>query len=134
TTCGNRRDQEGEPQQGRAAAHLRPTGDRAALRSRRRRMLVRANRSRILSGGARILDRGAGSLHATRTAQGLRRRRVSGGRGARVPAERLVISESGIATPADVARLRAHGVHAFLVGETFMRAADPGAALRALFA
>ena len=53
---------------------------------------------------------------------------------ARVPAERLVISESGIATPADVARLRAHGVHAFLVGETFMRAADPGAALRALFA
>src|SRR5438876_4811006 len=53
---------------------------------------------------------------------------------ARVPAERLVISESGIATPGDVARLRARGVHAFLVGETFMRAADPGAALRALFA
>ena len=52
---------------------------------------------------------------------------------ARVPAERLVISESGIATPGDVARLRARGVHAFLVGETFMRAADPGAALRALF-
>ena len=52
----------------------------------------------------------------------------------RVPRERLVITESGILAPADVARMRAAGVHAFLVGEAFMRAADPGAALRALFA
>jgi indole-3-glycerol phosphate synthase len=52
----------------------------------------------------------------------------------RVPRERLVVSESGILAPADVARMRAAGVHAFLVGEAFMRAADPGAALRALFA
>ncbi len=52
----------------------------------------------------------------------------------RVPRERLVICESGILAPADVARMRAAGVHAFLVGEAFMRAADPGAALRALFA
>jgi indole-3-glycerol phosphate synthase len=52
----------------------------------------------------------------------------------RVPRERLVIAESGILAPADVARMRAAGVHAFLVGEAFMRAADPGAALRALFA
>lgn len=52
----------------------------------------------------------------------------------RVPAGRLVVTESGIVSPADVARLRAHGVSAFLVGEAFMRAADPGAALRALFA
>ena len=52
----------------------------------------------------------------------------------RVPASRLVVTESGILTPADVARLRSHGVHAFLVGEAFMRAADPGAALASLFA
>jgi indole-3-glycerol phosphate synthase len=52
---------------------------------------------------------------------------------ARVPAERLLVTESGIATRADVERLRAAGVHAFLVGEAFMRAADPGAALAALF-
>jgi indole-3-glycerol phosphate synthase len=51
----------------------------------------------------------------------------------RVPRERLVVTESGVLAPADVARMRAAGVHAFLVGEAFMRAADPGAALRALF-
>lgn len=51
----------------------------------------------------------------------------------RMPAERIVITESGIAAPADVARLRASGVNAFLVGEAFMRAPDPGRALRALF-
>ena len=52
----------------------------------------------------------------------------------RVPPGKLVVTESGILRPADVATLRAHGVHAFLVGEAFMRAADPGAALSALFA
>ena len=52
----------------------------------------------------------------------------------RIPGERLVVTESGILAPSDVARMRAAGVHAFLVGEAFMRAADPGAALRALFA
>jgi len=52
----------------------------------------------------------------------------------RVPRDRLVITESGILAPADVARMRAQSVHAFLVGEAFMRAADPGAALRQLFA
>jgi indole-3-glycerol phosphate synthase len=50
-----------------------------------------------------------------------------------IPADRLVVTESGIATRADVERLRAAGVHAFLVGEAFMRAADPGAELAALF-
>jgi indole-3-glycerol phosphate synthase len=50
-----------------------------------------------------------------------------------VPADRLLVTESGILAPADVARLRAAGVHAFLVGEAFMRAAEPGAALAALF-
>jgi indole-3-glycerol phosphate synthase len=52
---------------------------------------------------------------------------------ARVPRERVVVTESGIATREDVRRMRAHGVQAFLVGEAFMRAADPGAALRELF-
>ncbi len=52
----------------------------------------------------------------------------------RVPADRILVTESGIATSADVARLRTAGVHAFLVGETFMRADDPGAALHELFA
>jgi indole-3-glycerol phosphate synthase len=52
----------------------------------------------------------------------------------RVPAGRLVVTESGILAPQDVARMRAKGVHAFLVGEAFMRAADPGAALQQLFA
>ena len=51
---------------------------------------------------------------------------------ARVPAERIVVSESGIHAPADIERLRAAGVHAFLVGEAFMRAPDPGAALASL--
>ena len=51
----------------------------------------------------------------------------------KVPKDRLVVTESGIATPRDVALMREHGVHAFLVGEAFMRAADPGAALTALF-
>jgi indole-3-glycerol phosphate synthase len=51
----------------------------------------------------------------------------------RVPADRLLITESGILSRADVRRMRAASVHAFLVGEAFMRAPDPGAALAALF-
>jgi len=51
----------------------------------------------------------------------------------RVGGDRLLITESGILGPIDVALMRDHGVHAFLVGEAFMRAADPGAALAALF-
>jgi indole-3-glycerol phosphate synthase len=51
-----------------------------------------------------------------------------------MPADRLVVTESGILAPADVARMRAAGVNAFLVGEAFMRAADPGAELARLFA
>lgn len=51
-----------------------------------------------------------------------------------VPADRLLVTESGILVAADVRRMRSAGVHAFLVGEAFMRAPDPGAALTALFA
>ena len=51
----------------------------------------------------------------------------------RIPRGRIVVTESGIATRADVQRMRAQGVHCFLVGEAFMRAPDPGAALRQLF-
>ena len=50
-----------------------------------------------------------------------------------VPADRLLVTESGIRTPADVARMRDAGVHAFLVGEAFMREPDPGVALSHLF-
>jgi indole-3-glycerol phosphate synthase len=52
---------------------------------------------------------------------------------AHVPADRLVVTESGIVMQRDVSLMRARGVHAFLVGEAFMRAPDPGAALTALF-
>src|SRR5512133_2628091 len=51
-----------------------------------------------------------------------------------LPAERLLVCESGIQTRDDVLRLGAAGVNAFLVGEAFMRAPDPGAALAELFA
>ena len=51
----------------------------------------------------------------------------------RVPADRLLVTESGILAAADVARMRSAGVHAFLVGEAFMRAPDPGVALASLF-
>jgi len=51
----------------------------------------------------------------------------------RIPPGRLVITESGILSKTDVARMRQNGVHAFLVGEAFMRAPDPGAELKTLF-
>ena len=50
-----------------------------------------------------------------------------------VPKDRLLVTESGIITKQDVALMRSHGVEAFLVGEAFMRADDPGAELARLF-
>jgi indole-3-glycerol phosphate synthase len=52
----------------------------------------------------------------------------------RIPPGRIVVTESGILAPEDVALMRANAVHAFLVGEAFMRAASPGAELARLFA
>ncbi|WP_373378623.1 indole-3-glycerol phosphate synthase TrpC [Cupriavidus nantongensis] len=51
----------------------------------------------------------------------------------RMPADKLVVTESGILGPADVQRMREADVHAFLVGEAFMRAKDPGVELARLF-
>jgi len=50
-----------------------------------------------------------------------------------IPSDRIVVTESGILAPPDVALMRGHGVNAFLVGEAFMRAPDPGLALQTLF-
>jgi indole-3-glycerol phosphate synthase len=52
----------------------------------------------------------------------------------RIPGDRLLVTESGILARTDVQRMRSADVHAFLVGEAFMRAPDPGQALRELFA
>ena len=51
----------------------------------------------------------------------------------RVPADRVLVTESGIVSPADVKRLRDAKINAFLVGEAFMRAEEPGEALAELF-
>jgi indole-3-glycerol phosphate synthase len=50
-----------------------------------------------------------------------------------LPDDRIVVTESGILTRADVERMRSNGVHTFLVGEAFMRAEEPGAALSQMF-
>ncbi len=51
-----------------------------------------------------------------------------------IPEDRFVVTESGIFTPEDVALMRSHDVHGFLVGEAFMRQDDPGAELARVFA
>ncbi len=51
----------------------------------------------------------------------------------RIPQGRIVVTESGIFTPDDVALMRSHGVHTFLVGEAFMRQPDPGVELARVF-
>src|SRR6266481_14607 len=52
----------------------------------------------------------------------------------RIPTDKIVVTESGIVSAAEVKLMRSHQVHTFLVGEAFMRAADPGAALAEMFA
>jgi indole-3-glycerol phosphate synthase len=50
-----------------------------------------------------------------------------------IPQDRTMVTESGIHSQEDVARMGRCGIHAFLVGEAFMRREDPGGALRSLF-
>lgn len=50
-----------------------------------------------------------------------------------IPSDKRIVTESGILTKPDVDFMRGHGIHAFLVGEAFMRADDPGLALASLF-
>jgi indole-3-glycerol phosphate synthase len=50
-----------------------------------------------------------------------------------IPADRIVLTESGIVNPTDVAQMKEHNVHTFLVGEAFMRHPSPGQAMRQLF-
>ncbi|KGM55096.1 indole-3-glycerol-phosphate synthase [Lysobacter daejeonensis GH1-9] len=52
---------------------------------------------------------------------------------AAMPADRIMVTESGIGSREDVARMRGAGIHTFLVGESFMRQPDPGAALQSMF-
>lgn len=51
----------------------------------------------------------------------------------KIPADRLIVTESGINTTDDVAAMRGHNIHAFLVGEALMRADDPGLRLMEMF-
>ena len=51
----------------------------------------------------------------------------------RIPSNKIIVTESGIHNSADVALMRSHSVNAFLVGEAFMRAEDPGIELERLF-
>ena len=51
----------------------------------------------------------------------------------RIPAGRIVVTESGIRERADEELMRGNGVHAFLVGEAFMRAPEPGVELERIF-
>lgn len=50
-----------------------------------------------------------------------------------VPKDKMIVTESGILTPSDVTLMQANGINAFLVGEAFMRAPEPGEALKSLF-
>ncbi len=50
-----------------------------------------------------------------------------------IPDDRLAVTESGIKTPEDISRMQQAGINTFLVGEVFMRAEDPGAALQSMF-
>lgn len=50
-----------------------------------------------------------------------------------VPQDKIIVTESGILSPADVMLMQANGINAFLVGEAFMRAPEPGEALKTLF-
>lgn len=84
---------------------------------------------RALVLGARLIGVNNRNLHTFATDLATTERLA-----ARIPRDRLLVAESGIATAADIARVRAAGAHAILVGESLMRQADVEAATRALIA
>jgi len=86
-----------------------------------------AELERALESGARLLGINNRDLRTFRTSLATTEELVP-----RVPADALVVTESGIETSADIERLERAGVRAFLIGETLMRAADPGAKLAEL--
>lgn len=86
-------------------------------------------RDRALTAGAILLGINNRDLRTFHTTIETTERLVPG-----IPDDVFVVSESGLSSAAQLARLEAQGVGAFLIGETCMAAADPGAALRALLA
>jgi indole-3-glycerol phosphate synthase len=87
----------------------------------------RANLPRVLASGAALIGINNRDLRTFQT-----RLEHTLELAAAVPADRCLVSESGIRTRADLERLQAAGVKAVLLGETLMRASDPAAALREL--
>ena len=81
-----------------------------------------------LTTGAKLLGVNNRDLHTFTTDLGTSERLVQ-----MVPESRTMVTESGIHSLQDVQRMRSAGIHSFLVGEAFMRAPDPGAALQGLF-
>jgi len=82
---------------------------------------------KAMAGGARIVGINNRDLVTFATDLSASRELI-----AAIPGDRIVVSESGIATRGDIAGLMAAGIHAFLIGETLMSAADPGAKLQEL--
>jgi indole-3-glycerol phosphate synthase len=83
---------------------------------------------RALASGARLLGINNRNLRTFETSLDTTLRMLE-----RIPSDRIVVTESGIHTVADVQLMREHNVHAFLVGEAFMKADKPGEKLRELF-
>ncbi len=86
-----------------------------------------AELERALASGSKFIGVNNRNLHTFETSLDVTRRLA-----ALVPDGVTLVSESGLSTPADLHGLEAIGVHAFLIGESFMRADDPGAALHAM--
>ncbi len=88
-----------------------------------------AELERALACGAKLIGINNRSLHTFEITLDTTLRML-----AKIPEDRLLVTESGIHTPDDVKLMRDHGVYAFLVGEAFMRAPEPGVKLAELFA
>ena len=100
-------------------------GSAAWARTRRLKARSESSRSRKRLGSSTGRGRARG--------RGRGRGRAGDGLRPRVPRDRTLVTESGVHTREDVERLRRAGADAFLVGEAFMRAEDPGTALKQLF-